>query len=101
CLGGAGAITAAAHIRPDLYVRIAQLVQSEQLREARQLFYRLLPLIQLLFTEPNPAGVKAALAMQGLIRDECRAPMQVATPEMRERLASELKRITELCATEL
>lgn len=96
CLGGAGAIMAAAHIRPDLYVRIAQLVQAEKLYEARQLFYRLLPLIQLLFAEPNPALVKAALAMQGLIRDECRAPMQAATNAMREQLACELKRVMEI-----
>jgi len=97
CLGGAGAITAAAHIRPDLYVQIAQLVQSEKLDEARQLFYRLLPLIQLLFTEPNPALIKAALAMQGVIRDECRAPMQAATAAMREQLACELKRLETGC----
>jgi 4-hydroxy-tetrahydrodipicolinate synthase len=93
CLGGAGAITAAAHIRPDLYVRMAQLVQQEKLGEARQLFYRLLPLIQLLFAEPNPAMVKSALAMEGLISDECRAPMQAATHVMREQLAGELKKI--------
>lgn len=90
CLGGAGAITAAAHIRPDLYVRIERLVRAGKLIEARQLFYRLLPLIQLLFTEPNPAGIKAALAIQGWIHDECRAPMRAATAAMRERLASEL-----------
>jgi 4-hydroxy-tetrahydrodipicolinate synthase len=96
CLGGAGAITAAAHIRPDLYVRIAQLVQSEKLDEARQLFYRLLPLIQLLFTEPNPALIKAALAIQGLIHDECRAPMQAATTAMRGQLACALKRVMEI-----
>jgi 4-hydroxy-tetrahydrodipicolinate synthase len=93
CLGGAGAITAAAHIRPELYVRIAQLVRAEKINEARQLFYRLLPLIQLLFAEPNPALVKAALAMKGEIRDELRAPMQAATPVLRDRLACELKKI--------
>lgn len=93
CLGGAGAVTAAAHIRPDLYVRMARLIREEKLDEARQLFYRLRPLIQLLFTEPNPALVKAALSIQGLIRDECRAPMQVATPAMREQLAFKLEKI--------
>lgn len=95
CLGGAGAITAAAHIRPDLYVRIVQLVRAERIGEARQLFYRLLPLIQLLFAEPNPALVKAALAMKGWIRDGLRPPMQAATPALRDRLACELKKIDE------
>jgi 4-hydroxy-tetrahydrodipicolinate synthase len=31
CLGGTGAIAAAAHIRPDLFVRVAQQVKSGQL----------------------------------------------------------------------
>jgi len=93
CLGGAGAITAAAHIRPDLYVRLVELVRSERIAEARRLFYQLLPLIQLLFKEPNPAMVKAALATMGCIRDELRPPMQVATAAWREQLAGELRRI--------
>jgi len=38
----------------------------------------LLPLIDTLFMEPNPAPVKAALAVQGLISSELRAPMQRA-----------------------
>ncbi len=97
CFGGAGAITAAAHIYPELYVQIAQLIRSEKLNNARQLFYRLLPLIQLLFTEPNPAGVKAALALQGLLHDECRTPMQAATDAMREQLFLELKKLEVEC----
>jgi 4-hydroxy-tetrahydrodipicolinate synthase len=93
CLGGAGAIAAAAHIRPDLFVRVAQHMQSGELAGARQLFYRLLPMIQLLFQEPNPAPVKMALPMMGWMRDELRAPMQMASEKMREQLAHELKRL--------
>lgn len=93
CLGGAGAIAASAHIRPDLFVRMAQLVQSGELDAARKIFYRLLPLIQLLFEESNPAPLKAALAMMGLMRDELRAPMEVASAPMKERLADQLKQL--------
>lgn len=93
CLGGSGAITAAAHIRPDLYVRMAQLIQSGALDEARKIFYQLLPLIQLLFREPNPALIKAALAQMGLMQDELRAPMQAATAEVREELCIALAAI--------
>ncbi len=35
-----------------------------------------MPLIHSLFIEPNPAPVKTALALEGLIDDELRAPMQ-------------------------
>lgn len=93
CLGGTGAIAAAAHIRPDLYVRVAQQVKRGELNDARQVFYRLLPMIQLLFKEPNPGPVKAALSMMELLRDELRAPMQTASAEMREQLAGQLKQL--------
>lgn len=96
CLGGSGAITAAAHIRPDLYVRIEQRVAAGELGEARSLFYRLLPLIRLLFEEPNPAPLKAALAMMGWVRDEVRMPLQPASAALRERLMSLLKQLDSL-----
>jgi 4-hydroxy-tetrahydrodipicolinate synthase len=91
CLGGSGAIAASAHIRPDLFVRLPQLVREARLDEAREIFYRLLPMIHRLFEEPNPAPVKAALAIMGQMRDELRSPMQAASAEMREALREELK----------
>ena len=43
------------------------------------------------FEEPNPAPVKAALAMMGQMRDELRSPMQAASADMREALRKELR----------
>jgi len=93
CLGGSGAITAAAHLRPDLFVRVAQLVRAQRIDEARAVFYDLLPLIRLLFAEPNPAPIKTALASMGMVRDELRAPMQASSPALREKLQRELLRL--------
>lgn len=93
CLGGAGAIAASAHIRPDLFVQMAQLVQAGQLEPARKLFYDLLPMIRLLFAEPNPAAVKEALALMGLMQNELRSPMKSTTPELSARLKRELTRL--------
>ena len=91
CAGGHGAISAAAHIRPDLYVQLYELVRAQQLERARTLFARLLPMIRLLFSEPNPAPLKAVLAMQGLARDELRLPMTPVSAACRERLAAALE----------
>lgn len=93
CLGGSGAIAASAHLRPALFARLAPLVQAGKLDEARRIFYQLLPMIQRVFEEPNPAPLKAALAMMDMMRDELRPPMQAASPEMRARLADVLQRI--------
>ncbi len=93
CLGGNGAILAAAHIRPDLFVKLAQQVRAGELEQARTTFYHLLPMIRLLFTEPNPGPLKAALAMTGILRDTLRAPMQSASMALKEQLKAELKRL--------
>lgn len=90
CLGGSGAILASAQIRPDLFVRLARHVQADELQAARQVFYRLRPVIELLFEEPNPAPLKAALAMMGLVREELRAPMQPASAALKEKLSHAL-----------
>ena len=42
-LGGAGAISASAHIRADLYVRLFKKMDSCDLKAARSTFYRRLP----------------------------------------------------------
>lgn len=96
CLGGHGAISAAAHIRPDLYVRLFDLVAAGDIAAARALFYALLPLIRLLFSEPNPAPVKAALALQGRIHDGLRLPMTPMSAPGRDRLAAALDRLAAL-----
>ena len=86
CLGAKGAIAASAHIHPELFVQLYRQIRDHQLAEGRATYFRLLPLINSLFLEPNPAPVKAALALQGLIGDELRAPMQRSNESMTERL---------------
>lgn len=86
CLGGAGAISASAHVRADLYVRMQRQAEAGDLAGARGTFLRLLPWMQAAFAEPNPAPLKAALALQGLIADELREPMQPCSAGTVERL---------------
>ncbi len=96
CLGGHGAISAAAHIRPDLYVHVFDLVRAGQIEQARAVFNALLPLIRILFAEPNPGPVKAALALQGRIREELRLPMTPISQIGKEKLAGILEQVMAL-----
>lgn len=86
CLGASGAIAASAHVRTAEFVALWQQVRDNQLAEARATFLGLVPLINTMFMEPNPAPVKAALALEGLISDELRAPMQRASEAVVTRL---------------
>lgn len=93
CLGGHGAISAAAHIRPDLYGQMVQAIRVGDLARARQIDNGLRPLIRQLFSEPNPAPLKAALAIQGLIHEEVRLPMTTASSACRDKLESILSEV--------
>jgi 4-hydroxy-tetrahydrodipicolinate synthase len=86
CLGATGAIAASAHVRTADFVALHRQVRDNRLLAARETFFGLLPLIHTLFVEPNPAPVKAALAMEGLIGSELRAPMLGASETVTNRL---------------
>lgn len=86
CLGGAGMIAAAAHIRPDLFVAMYRAVRTQQLDQARKLFHALAPVIRLAFAEPNPGPVKAQLERLGLLNAEVRQPMPRASAELAARM---------------
>lgn len=96
CGGGHGAISAAAHIRVDLFVRLYHLVGAQRLTEARDLFDRLLPVIRLLFSEPNPAPLKTALSILGRMGDELRLPMTPASTECKLGIAAALEKLDEI-----
>ncbi|BCF92500.1 4-hydroxy-tetrahydrodipicolinate synthase [Paraburkholderia largidicola] len=86
CMGGSGAIAASAHVWPERFVALDRALKAGRLDEGRALFHSLVPLIGALTAESNPAPVKAALAVQGLMQGDLRAPMTQASEILRERL---------------
>ncbi|WP_341676319.1 dihydrodipicolinate synthase family protein [Niveibacterium sp. SC-1] len=86
CLGGAGGIVAAAHFVPERFVALWRAIEAGRLAEAREGFRALLPLIRLLFSEPNPAPIKGLLAQQGLCGANLRAPHVAASSQLVSRL---------------
>ncbi|NML30169.1 4-hydroxy-tetrahydrodipicolinate synthase [Paraburkholderia antibiotica] len=88
CAGGAGAIAASAHWRPERFVALYRALVDGRLDEGRRLFHALVPQIQLAFAEPNPAPVKALLAANGWVRNELRLPMTRVSEALAERLVA-------------
>ena len=87
CMGGHGAIIASAHVRPDLFAALWRAVAAQQLDVARDLFHTLMPIIRLLFAEPNPGPLKALLSEHGWLRNALRSPMTTASAALAEQLA--------------
>jgi 4-hydroxy-tetrahydrodipicolinate synthase len=81
CMGGAGSITASAHLLPERFVAMVSALRSGHLAEGRALYHALAPLVAALFAEPNPSVFKAVLARQGWLEDEVRPPHSTATTE--------------------
>lgn len=90
CAGGVGAISASAHIKPALCLDIYNHIRNGHFLAARVQFNQLLPLIRLLFAEPNPAPIKAILSAHGDIHEELRLPMLPVTRELKQQLLSEM-----------
>ncbi|MFZ6876151.1 4-hydroxy-tetrahydrodipicolinate synthase [Undibacterium sp. Di27W] len=96
CLGGAGAILASAHLRPDLFLRMQAHIKAGQLQQAREIFYALLPLMQALFEEPNPAPLKTVLASIYAMQATLRAPMQPPSPAMQDKVLLAYSRLQDI-----
>ncbi len=86
-MGGAGAISAAAHMCTNLFTQLVETAKGRDMVTARRLAELLLPVVTAGFQEPSPAVWKAALHVQGLISSPTlRAPLTAATLESTERL---------------
>lgn len=90
-LGGDGCISVVANEVPGLFSKLVRHCLKGQWDKARELHYRLLPLMNGNFLESNPIPVKAALAMMGHIEEVYRLPLVGPSPEHRESLKQILK----------
>jgi 4-hydroxy-tetrahydrodipicolinate synthase len=85
-LGADGVISVAANEAPELMSHMINLALGEKWNEARELHYRLLPLMETNFIESSPGPVKAALAMMGLIEENYRLPLVPVQTKSRARV---------------
>jgi 4-hydroxy-tetrahydrodipicolinate synthase len=74
-LGGHGVISVTANVAPRLMAEMCSAALVGDVRKAREINLRLLPLHQRLFIETSPAPVKWAMAQMGLIEPGLRLPM--------------------------
>src|ERR1043166_8015261 len=85
-LGAEGIVSVASNEVPDLMSRMTNLALDGDWDEARELHYRLLPLMEVNFIESSPGPVKAAMAMMGLLEENFRLPLVPVQAKSRVRL---------------
>ena len=85
-LGADGLISVASNQAAELMSRMVDLALDGKWNEARELHYRLLPLMETNFIESSPGPVKAGLAMMNLIGENYRLPLVPIQEKSRARL---------------
>jgi 4-hydroxy-tetrahydrodipicolinate synthase len=91
CLGGHGAVAAIGHVLGREVCAMVELVASGRLEEAREIHYRILPAVNALFLEPNPACFKQALRWAGQPAGPVRRPLIDLSPKGQEVLHTVLR----------
>jgi 4-hydroxy-tetrahydrodipicolinate synthase len=86
-VGGEGVVSVVANLFPEPLVEMVDTYWKDNPTRALTLHRRIAPLVQALFLETNPAPVKAALWMEGLMQNELRLPMACVKPDTRDKIA--------------
>lgn len=90
-LGGDGVISVVANETPGPMSAMVNAALNGDLEKAREMHYRLLPLMNINFVESSPIPVKTALAMMGLIEENFRLPLVPITSGNREKVRAILE----------
>src|SRR3989338_2626770 len=90
-IGGAGVISVVANIVPADVANLVAEFEKGNLKKARDLHYKLLPLIKAMFIETNPIPIKTALGLLGMCELDLRLPMTSMLQENLEKVKKALR----------
>ncbi len=93
CLGGSGCIAAVGHVLGKEFSQMCRLVWEGKVEEAREIHYRVLPLVEALFCEPNPTAIKQALKWMGQPAGTLRLPLTQLSPNGMQILRTAMVRL--------
>ena len=85
-LGADGLVSVASNEAPAEMSRMVEAALAGRWDEARELHYKLLPLMDVNFVETSPGPVKAAMKMMGLLEEELRLPLVPVGEKTRARV---------------
>lgn len=92
-LGAKGVISVITNVMPREMHEMAAAGLAGDFERARQIHYKMLPLMRALFVETNPIPVKQACAFMGKCTNEMRMPLTTMTPPAAEKLRAVMKEL--------
>lgn len=91
--GGEGVISVIGQGIPAFFTHMINEGLSGNIKEAFAKHYTMMPGIDLIFEEGNPAGIKALLAQKGICKDTVRLPLVKASATLNTKIATFLNTI--------
>ncbi|WP_055436508.1 4-hydroxy-tetrahydrodipicolinate synthase [Lacinutrix algicola] len=88
--GGDGVISVIGQALPKAFSKMIALGRAGEAKEAYKIHFDLMEITSLIFSENNPAGIKAVLQALELCNDTVRLPLVVATDELKEKIKNYL-----------
>lgn len=85
-LGGLGVVSVVSNLYPEDTVKLCNFFFTGEYKKSLEIQKRLLPVINSLFLETNPAPIKYAMARAGLCDGEMRLPMWLPTDTTRRKI---------------
>jgi 4-hydroxy-tetrahydrodipicolinate synthase len=83
-VGGKGVVSVLSNILPKEVKTVVNLYNEGKTAEARDAFYKILPLCRSVFVETNPIPIKWVMARAGFCSDEIRPPLTVLSDQYHE-----------------
>ena len=92
-LGFAGVISVVANAMPKEFSTMVKLALQNKYNDAKEYHYALLEFTDQLFIEGNPAGVKAALEILGIIKNNLRLPLVPVSDNTYKKISALIQKI--------
>jgi len=87
-LGASGVISVIANALPKEMSTMVRLALKGDMKKALPLHYRMLPLMNAIFDEGNPTGIKALMETQGQLSNVLRMPLVKASKTLSNKLST-------------
>jgi len=91
--GGAGVISVIGQALPQQFSKMIRLGLEGKAKEAYAIHFQLMEIISLIFSENNPAGIKAVLEVLNLAKSNVRLPLVEATTSLKKEIKEALNNL--------
>ncbi len=92
-VGGAGVISVAANAYPNEVCEMTNYALKNNYKAARDIQYKIMEMVELMFVEGNPVGIKAVLSQLGFCNNILRLPLVPASRQTLSNLQKEKENI--------